>query len=83
MASAQRALERCGAIDVVVDTAQNRLAARATSGLDGLARLVAELHLCGADVVDVGVRRASLDEVFAALTSSPSGRAVTAARAAG
>jgi ABC-2 type transport system ATP-binding protein len=73
LGAARLILEDIGLKNVETDLAQCRLSARAPHGIDHLILIVASLRAAGVEVVDVSLRRPSLDEVFAVMTSSGPG----------
>ncbi len=73
--TAARVMHECGATEIATELAQCRLSARAEGGLEALFRITSTLRVAGLELVDVSLRRPSLDEVFAVLTSAGAGQA--------
>ncbi len=65
---ARRVLEARAAGDVVVDEPTRRLVAPVSGGAQSLVEALRELDSAGVSVLDVGLRRPTLDDVFLTLT---------------
>ncbi|GAA2035274.1 ATP-binding cassette domain-containing protein [Pseudokineococcus marinus] len=66
--AARAALERAGAAEVSVDEQTRSLSAPASGGTATLVAVLGDLRESGAEVLDAGVRRPTLDDVFLTLT---------------
>lgn len=66
--TARQALLRAGAEDVAVDEQTRSLSAPVTGGTAALVTVLGALHETEAEVLDAGVRRPTLDDVFLTLT---------------
>jgi ABC-2 type transport system ATP-binding protein len=66
--AAKSILEKLSVQELQVDTQTRRLTASVTDGVDELARVLQKLRSEGCSVVDVGLRRPTLDDVFLSLT---------------
>jgi ABC-2 type transport system ATP-binding protein len=65
--------------EVVVDPHNRRLTAPVTGGAKALMRALRELEAAGVEVLDVGLRRPTLDDVFLTLTGHAAEEAAAAA----
>ncbi|WP_366146352.1 ATP-binding cassette domain-containing protein [uncultured Pseudokineococcus sp.] len=68
VATAREALHRAGAEDVSVDERARSLSAPVTGGTAALVAVLGALRETDAEVLDAGVRRPTLDDVFLTLT---------------
>jgi ABC-2 type transport system ATP-binding protein len=66
--AAKSILEELSVQELQVDEQTRRLTAAVTGGVDELARVLQKLRQRGCEVVDVGLRRPTLDDVFLSLT---------------
>ncbi len=66
--AAKSILEGLSVQELQVDEQTRRLTAAVTGGVDELARVLQRLRERGCDIVDVGLRRPTLDDVFLSLT---------------
>ena len=68
IAVARAVLARASSEDVQIDETSRRLTAAVTGGVDALRKVVQQLKTNNVSVLDVGLRRPTLDDVFLALT---------------
>ncbi len=68
---AQAVLDRVAVAPVVVDEQGSGLTAPVQGGPDALMQVLRELDAAGVELLDVGLRRPTLDDVFLALTGQP------------
>jgi ABC-2 type transport system ATP-binding protein len=66
--AAKTILEELSVQELQVDEQTRRLTAAVTGGVDELARVLQKLRQRGCEVIDVGLRRPTLDDVFLSLT---------------
>ncbi|MGH2728283.1 MAG: DUF4162 domain-containing protein, partial [Actinomycetota bacterium] len=64
----QQVLARISADGVQVDEEGRRVTAAVSGGVDALRKSLQQLKTCGATVLDIGLRRPTLDDVFLTLT---------------
>jgi ABC-2 type transport system ATP-binding protein len=68
---ARRILDAVGSEKATVDTEAHIVTAPITTGVRALVEVVRQLDDAGIEPVDIGIHRASLDDVFMALTGEP------------